>query len=170
MSEKMRGILLAIGLFGLAAGAAGCGGNGNDLAQFTGTWEYTQSLVTLSCPGQGDLQGTLGSTERWGGGVSSDLVNLNPSIFDFGTQCFYPFDVKDKIATIQPAQTCKPIDVNGNPVDEAPTSWTFTLTSATTAVESLAANDMIILSGVPTDPPTACTLSGSATLKKVATD
>lgn len=166
MSEKTRGILLAIGLFGLATGATGCGGNGNDLAQFTGTWQYSQSLVTLSCPGQTDLQGTLGTSERWGGGVSSDLVNLNTSIFDFGTQCFYTFDVKDKIATIQMGQMCSPIDGNGTPIDEVPTSWTFTLTSATTAVEQLATSDKINILGTPTE----CTVIGSAALKKVAND
>src|SRR5581483_9403410 len=48
MTDKTRGIFLALTV---SAAAAGCGGSSNDLAQFTGTWKYTQSLGTLSCTG-----------------------------------------------------------------------------------------------------------------------
>jgi hypothetical protein len=158
MTDKTRGILLALMVVTVSA-AAGCGGSSsNNLEQFTGTWKYTQSLGTLSCTGQADQQGLLGSSKLWAQGVSSDLVDLSPSIFDPTTQCFYAFDVKGKVATIQPGQTCNFSDGAGGLIDETPTTWTFTLTSATTAdevlTESLAS--------------ASCTLTGMATLEKVA--
>ncbi len=57
MTDKTRGILLVLGFLTVAAGAVGCGGgnsninsssSGNsEVAQFTGTWMYTQSSVTF---------------------------------------------------------------------------------------------------------------------------
>jgi hypothetical protein len=159
MAEKTRGILLAIGLFGFAAVAVGCGGNGNDLDQFTGTWQYTSSQGTYTCPGQPDGSGPYGTTKRWGTAASADLVDMTPSIFDFGTQCFYLFDVKDKVATIQPAQTCQFFDSTGGTHEEAPSMWTFTLTSATTAVENFQSSIDAM-----------CALTAGGELKRVSTD
>jgi hypothetical protein len=157
MTDKTRGILLVLGFLTVSATAAGCGGNGNDLQQFVGTWMYTQSQGTLSCQGQTDQMGMLGNSMQWGVGVSSDLVDLTPHLFDAGTQCFYEFDVKNKVATIKPAQTCNLSDGVGGLIEEDPSSWTFTLTSATTADETFT-----------TTIATTCTFSGVANLKKVS--
>jgi hypothetical protein len=159
MTDKTRGILLVLGFLTVSATAAGCGGSGNnDLDQFVGTWTYTQSQGTLSCQGSTDQSGTLGGSKRWGLGLSNDLVDLTPELFDTGTQCFYTFDAKDKVATIVPAQTCNFSDGAGGLVEEDPSSWTFTLTSATTAEEMFM-----------TTIATTCTFTGTATLKKVST-
>ncbi len=159
MTDKTRGILLVLGFLTVSATAAGCGGDGSDLAQFTGTWQYTQSMGTLSCPGAADQTGILGTTKLWDSGVTSDLVDMSPSVLDPTTQCFYTFDVKNKVATLQANQTtCAITDGVGDHVaDETPTSWTFTLTSATTA-------DEVLTTSIP-----PCTLTGMATLKKVVT-
>ncbi len=169
MTDETRGTFLVFSLLIASVAAAGCGGgssNNNsstdahaaELAQFTGTWQYTQSMGTLSCPGSADSSGLLGTTKQWDSGVTSDLVDMSPAILDFTVQCFYTFAVNDKIATIMPGQSCGITDGAGTQVaTETPTSWTFTLTSATTADEMLATSI----------PP--CTLTGIATLKKIAT-
>jgi hypothetical protein len=84
---------------------------------------------------------------------------MTPEVFDAGTQCFYQFDVKDKVATLTaaPVQTCNFGDGAGGLVEEDPNSWTFTLTSATTADEQF----MVTIA-------TTCTFSGMANLKKVS--
>jgi hypothetical protein len=157
MTDKTRGILLVLGLLAVTATAAGCGGSSNDLEQFVGTWMYTQSQGVLSCQGQTDQMGMLGNSKHWGMGISHDLVDLTPSLFDAGTQCFYQFDVKDKVATIQAAQTCNFSDGLGGLIEEDPSSWTFTLTGPTAAEETFM-----------TTIATTCTLTGQATLKKVS--
>jgi hypothetical protein len=162
MTDKTRGnhpfLGVVLSLLAVTTTAAGCGGSSNDLTQFTGTWQYTQSMGTLSCTGSPDSTGLLGITKQWDTGVTSDLVDMTPALFDPTTQCFYAFDVKDKVATIQPGQTCGLTDGLGTQVGtETPTTWTFTLTSSTTADEVLATSI----------PP--CTLTGMATLKKIAT-
>lgn len=165
MTDKTRGILLVrwlLGFLTVSASVAGCGGDGNDLAQFTGTWSYTQSMLTVSCTGQADQSGSYGGSKQWNQGVTSDLVDMTPSPVDLliageFVQCFYTFDVKDKKASIHAGQTCTFPDATGaSLVDETPTSWTFTLTSATEGEEVF--NTSL--------PP--CTLTGMATLKKVA--
>lgn len=159
MTDKTRGILLVLGFLTVSATAAGCGGDGNDLAQFTGTWKYNQAMAmgTLSCPGSPDQTGGLGATKVLNQGSTSDLVDMTPALFDPTTQCFYTFDVKGKVATIRPGQMCSLTDGVGDPlVDETPTSWTFTLTSATTA-------DEVFITSLP-----PCTLTAMATLDKVA--
>src|SRR5664279_1657876 len=92
MANSRRGRFLVIGLIGAATAALGaCGDNGSTgdargpFAEFTGTWKYTQSMATFSCPGQADQTGTLGTHKEWGEGVKSDLVDLT-------TSCNYLFD------------------------------------------------------------------------------
>ncbi len=90
---------------------------------------------------------------------------MTPTFLDGATQCFYTFDVKGKVATIKPMQICSFLDAsgqpilddNGQPIVDAPSAWTFTLTSATTADEQF----MVTIA-------TTCTLTGQATLKKVS--
>jgi hypothetical protein len=162
MAKNRLGSVALVGLVGfvaVAATAAGCGSDGNNLTQFTGTWTYTASQGTLACPGQQTLQGILGTTKEWREGLSSALVDLSPLIFDPTISCYFAFDVKDKVATIQAGQTCGFDDGTGtgNLIPDVPVSWTFTLLSATTAEETLT-----------TTVDTTCTLTGSGTLKKVA--
>jgi hypothetical protein len=168
MANSKRGRSLVIGLIGMVTAALGaCGDNGSTgnargpFAEFTGTWEYTASAGTLSCPGVADQQGSLGTTKRFVEGVATDLVDLSPSILDPATQCFYTYDVTNKVASITPSQTCTFDDGTGTggTVQDAPTSWTFTLLSATTAEETLTTTFAM-----------TCTLTGSATLKKVGKD
>lgn len=159
MANGRRGSFLVIALVGLATAMLGCGDNGDNLTQFVGTWQYTQSAATLSCPGQSDLTGTLGSKKNWGEGVSSDLVDLGTSAIDPSTFCDYSFDVNDKIASIKAGQTCTLTDATGAPFMEVPSSWQFKLLSATTAEETL----MTVIDST-------CSFTGSATLKKVSRD
>jgi hypothetical protein len=160
MAKNRLGSVALVGLVGLVALAttsAGCGDDGSNLTQFTGTWTYTASQGTLACPGQTALTGTLGSNKQWSEGVSSALVDLSPLIFDSTVFCYFNFDVKDKVATIQAGQTCSFSDGAGGFIPDVPTAWTFTLLSATAAEEMLTAT-----------VDTTCTLTGTGTLKKVA--
>ena len=146
------------GLVGLALAlvTVGCGDDGNDLSLFVGTWKYTTSNATFSCPGQTDQTGPLASMKHWGGGVKSALVDLSST-------CDYLFDVANKKATIQKDQTCTFDDGTGGLGIETPNSWVFTLLSATTADE--------VVNTVNTfSDGTACTLTATGTLDKISKD
>ena len=145
------------GLLGLALAAIGCGDDGNGLAEFEGTWKYIQSPAQFSCPGDPVQTGTFGTMKDWRQGVKSPLV-------DFSTNCNYRFDVKGKVASIQKSQTCDFFDNNGDPASEAPNSWVFTLTSATTAEEKVETVTTFI-DGV------SCVLTATmSTLEKISKD
>jgi hypothetical protein len=160
MAKNGLGCAIVIGFIGLAVAAGGCGDNGsNELEGFVGTWQYTESAATLSCPGQTDQTGTLGSKKNWGEGVSSDLVDLGTSVIDGSTFCDYTFDVKDKIASIKLGQTCTLTDVTGAAFLEEPSSWVFSLLSPTTAEETM-------MTVIDSD----CSFIGSAKLKKISKD
>jgi hypothetical protein len=156
MGITMRGRFLIAGVFSLALAAIGCGDDGNDVGQFVGTWKYTTSNATFSCPSQPDQTGPLASMKHWGGGIKSDLVDLT-------TSCDYLFDVNDKKATIQKAQNCTFDDGSGAPATEVPSSWLFTLLSPSTAEETV---DTVTTfsDGV------ACNLRASSTLEKISTN
>jgi hypothetical protein len=151
--------LVVIGLLGLvvSAGATlGCGGDGDNLAEFVGTWKYTAGDVTFACPGQADSAISLGNLKAFHLGIKSDLVDLS-------SNCGYRFDVKDKVASIQQGQTCAFDDGNGGTATESPTSWTFTLNSATTSEETLTTATTFI-------DGTVCTISGTSHLEKISKD
>ena len=152
-------ILGVVGLLGLALAAIGCGDDGDDLTQFVGTWKYSSSTARFTCTDGTDISGPLTSSmKHWGGGVTSDLVDLT-------TDCDYRFDVKNKQANIQKPQTCMFDDGSntGSQATESPTSWLFTLLSATTAEEKLETVTTFV-DGV------ACTLTAGSMLDKISTD
>ena len=150
--------LALLGLLGLAVATLGCGDDGNNLAEFVGTWKYTNTGVTFACPNQADTPISLGNQKTFHLGIKSDLVDLS-------SICDYRFDVSDKVAAIQKLQTCQFDDGSGNGTNatEAPTSWTFTLNSATTAEEKLTTATTFI-------DGTICTIDGVAHLEKISKD
>lgn len=159
MAKTVSGKFWIRGLIGLALALVnvGCGDDGNSLAEFQGTWKYIQSPAQFSCPGDPVQTGSFGTTKDWRQGVKSALV-------DFSTNCDYRFDVNGKVASIQKTQTCDLLDNNGDPASEAPNSWVFTLTSATTAEEKVETVTTFI-DGV------SCTLTATmSTLEKISKD
>jgi len=152
----MRGLVLFAGMFVLALAATGCGDDGNDIGQFVGTWKYTTSNATFSCPGQADQTGPLASMKRWGGGIKSDLVDLT-------TSCDYLFDVANKVATIQKPQNCSFDDGSGGTATEVPASWVFTLLSPSTAEEK-------VMTVTTFSDGVACNLTATGTLDKISTN
>jgi hypothetical protein len=154
-SDKFLVVVGLLGLVGLAGAALGCGGDGDNLAEFVGTWTYNDSNVTFVCPGGTEMPFPL-DLKAFHLGIKSDLVDLS-------SICGYRFDVKDKVASIQQGQSCALLDNNGDPVTESPTSWTFTLNSATTAEETLTTAATFI-------DGTVCTISGTSHLDKISKD
>jgi len=155
MANSRLGRFCIVGLVGLAGAALGCGDDGSTLPQFVGTWKYTGSSIAFSCPNQAPQAIPL-TQKTWRLGAKSDLVDLS-------SNCAYKFDVNDKIATIQTGQTCAFDDANGAPAVESPTTWVFTLTSATSAVEQVTTVTTFV-DGV------MCTIDGSAMLDKLTKD
>ena len=150
---NLRVVLLG-SFLGLICAGLGCGGdNAAGVADYLGTWTYTQQQATETCPGQSPISIDLGTTKDLREGVKSDLV-------DVSTICNYRFDIKDKIASIQSGQSCSFNDGTGGTAVETPSSWTFTLTSATTAAEKFTAVDTLSNS-------TACSFDGIATLERL---
>jgi hypothetical protein len=156
MAKNRSGRYLLVGLAGLAAATLGCGGSSDNLAEFVGTWKYGASAVTFACPGQADSPISLGNLKAFHLGIKSDLVDLS-------SICDYRFDVKDKVASIQQGQSCAFDDGNGGTATESPTSWTFTLNSATTSEETLTTATTFI-------DGTICTISGTSHLDKISKD
>jgi hypothetical protein len=157
MAKKSLGSVAVTMFVGLATAASalatGCGDSGNGLAQFVGTWEYTGSIGTFACPGAPTSAASFGGKKMWGQGISSDLVDLTFT-------CDYRFDTADKIATIQPNQTCLLTDPStGTTSTDMPSAWTFTLTGPSTAEEKATTMDDL-----------GCTLDVQAQLKKVSKD
>jgi len=154
-NSRLRMLLLG-SFVGLAGAGLGCGGNdASGVSDYVGTWSYTQQQATESCPGQSDLSINLGTTKDLREGVKSDLV-------DTSTICNYRFDIKDKIASVQSGQSCSFNDGSGT-ATETPSSWTFTLTSATTAEEKFTAVDTL-------SSGTVCSFTGVAHLERLTKD
>jgi hypothetical protein len=152
MAKNRLGSAVVISLsLGLATAMQACGDNGDSLSQFVGTWEYTQSVGTFACTGVAPAENDLTGRKIWGEGVMSSLVDLSDS-------CFYRFDVKDKVATIQATQTC----TFSNGDLETPSSWRFSLLSPTEA-EEVVATSVDELTG-------PCTFNASSKLTKISKD
>jgi hypothetical protein len=170
MSRSRSNVRLgALVLATMAVAALGCGGSSDAAAQFTGTWHYDMATGPLDCGGDIIPQAPLGN-KTFAPGVSSALVDVSASPLDDLVYCDFEFDVAGPIATAQPQQSCA---LTGGNAVVTIASWTFTLTSATTADE--VANTNVVVAGQPTstDPtpaPSSCTFVLMAKLTKVAKD
>jgi hypothetical protein len=155
----------------LALMAAGCGDSAEDPVEaFVGTWVYTSVAVgSADCPGHSSLDETPTGNKVFARGighpifdmktVAHPLVDLTPLTLDRNIVCDFTFDVNDAgtLATGVVGQGCA---LRGGDLFTL-TSWTFSLTSATTA-------DEIAKADIASDPN--CTYSMMAQLNRVSKD
>ncbi len=140
---------LAVALSALAALGAGCGNDGGAATtataadDFVGTWLYsTDTQSVLQCDNGNTRDQPPNPNKRLAHGVSAALVDLSESPLFPGDFCDFAFDVSGPVATAQPNQTCALTSLDSLTIDQPdgqPPSWTFSLTSATTAEEVIKA-------------------------------
>lgn len=152
------------------AGVGGCGGTAADPADaFVGTWQYDQSTGAINCPNSAPIDETPIGNKTFGFGVSAPLVDLTPSPVDSMTICNTGFDISGPVATARTDVGCT---ITGGDVVTID-SWTFSLTSATTAEEKAATTLHITMPAVaPATTPTTstCAYTSMAVLTRVAKD
>jgi hypothetical protein len=155
----------------LAVALVGCGDStSTDPADaFVGTWHYDQSSGAITCPNSDPLDEAPIGNETFGFGVSAPLVDLTPTPVDLATFCNTYFDISGAVATARTDASCT---ITGGDIVTVD-SWTFSLTSATTAEEKAATTLHITLPAVaPATTPTTstCAYTSMALLTRVAKD
>jgi hypothetical protein len=173
-APKTASVLALLGtVAALGAALGGCGDStSTDPADaFVGTWHYDQSTGSIVCPNSDPIDEAPIGNKTFGLGVSAPLVDLTPSPFDPATFCNTDFDISASGA-VATARTDASCTVTGGDVVTIG-AWTFSLTSATTAVEKAAATIHITMSPVaPATTPTTstCAFTSMAVLTRVAKD
>ena len=139
----------------MAIALAGCDSGTPSIDEFAGVWKYTESAGSATCSADSQLRtfNFKGLHKTLGRGVTSDLVDLS--------NCDYKFDVKDKVATIQPSQLC---DL-GDGDSETVTAITLTLNGPTDMEETMMVVDNLASTGLGT-----CNVTETGRLQKISKD
>jgi hypothetical protein len=167
---------LTVALSAVAALGAGCGNDGgaattpNAADDFVGTWLYsTDTQSVLQCENGNDTNQPPQPNKTFAHGASAALVDLSESPILPGVFCDFAFDVSGPVATAQPNQACALTSLDNLTIDQpdgqAP-SWTFSLTSATTAEEVIKATAHFSVSG----QPNSCSWTLAAHLTRISKD
>ena len=150
---RVMGVALALALAPLLL-AAGCGSDGGSnpstvrTDEFVGAWTYSgmlQPVCTGLTPDPVDLTGQIMTITKTG------PTQLQATL---GASCTVNFNVSGGTASAASGQSCS-FDVSGVPASVSFTSWTLTLTTATSISSSVSGTAFGI-----------CTISGAGTLTK----
>jgi hypothetical protein len=171
MTSRARLALQAASTLALLGAVAlgGCGDTTDPADQFAGTWHYDQSSGAITCPLSDPIDEAPTGNKLFGLGVSAPLVDLSSSPVDPMTFCNTNFDISGVVATARTDAGCTITGGDLVTVD----SWTFSLTSATTAEEKAATTLHITTPAVaPATTPTTstCAYKSMALLTRVAKD
>jgi hypothetical protein len=159
----------AAALLGVALGGCGDSTSTDPADAFVGTWHYDQSSGAITCPNSDPIDEAPIGNKTFGLGVSAPLVDLTPSPVDPATFCNTYFDISGAVATAHTDASCT---ITGGDIVTVD-SWTFSLTSPTTAEEKAATTLHITMPAVPpaTTPTTStCAFASMAVLTRVAKD
>ncbi len=156
MSDRRLGFRIGVAVV-LAGGLAACGGGGEDVTQFIGTWMYTSGTETISCPGREPVTGILTGNVTLAKGIESPLVAT-------GKSCTIKLDVAGNTATARPGQTC-PLTLNTVTGTTAVTNYMFSV-NGITGTEGTGAT--IAAMAATGGPSVTCQYTGTGTLKKVS--
>lgn len=133
----------------------GCGGgDGENLDQFVGTWQYTSGTVTTNC-GSGSTTEQQSGNTVFSKGITSDLVSV-------ADQCTFKLEVTGNTASTAAGQTCAVVESGVN-FTLTVTAYTFTV-SGTVADESFSAT----LQAAGGTGVINCTLTSTAKMQKVS--
>jgi hypothetical protein len=175
MSTRARFVPRTASVLALLGAVAlgGCGGDATTVDPadaFVGTWHYDQSTGAITCPPPtGPIDEAPLGNMTFGVGVSAPLVDLTPSPVDPATFCNLNFDISGAVATARTDATCTITGGDTVTVD----SWTFSLTSATTAEEKASVSIHSTVAPIPpatTSTTTVCQYTSMALLTRVAKD
>jgi hypothetical protein len=136
---------------------------------FVGAWHYDQSSGAITCPMSDPIPASPTGNKTFAPGATAALVDLTPTPIDPMTICNTEFDISGPVATAHTDVGCT---ITGGDVVTVD-SWTFSLTSATTAKEVVAESLHITTAPVPpaTMPMTkVCAFNSMALLTRVAKD
>ena len=170
MSTRARfAPLAALALLGVVLGGCGDTTTVDPADAFVGTWHYDQSTGAIMCPLADPIDEAPIGNKTFGYGVEAPLVDLTASPVDPATFCNTYFDISGPVATARTDASCT---ITGGDIVTVD-SWTFSLTSATTAKEVVAESLHITTAPVPpaTMPMTkVCAFNSMALLTRVAKD
>jgi hypothetical protein len=155
------GTLLAIAMMAGSLQACSSSGNGGgaSASKFIGTWHPTSGTVTTTCPGLGTDTSAVVDNIIWAMGVSSDLVQTDPS-----TSCVLTAHITGSTAAGTGAP-CTVSDGAGGTATITITSYTFVLgADGQTGTENGSGTVVDNNGGVSI----TCTLSETAAYQKVS--
>lgn len=157
---------ILLGSLVLALGACGGGSSGGGgVAKIKGTWKSTTYLQTVNCgPTLGSVANMGPTTVIWGGGISADLIQTDPS-----TSCTINADVTGYTASALPGQTCLINDAaDGATINITLTAYSFSLSADfQTATEAGSGSALVNFTADGTSA--TCTYTLQATYTKIGT-
>ncbi len=159
----MRTISTAIlGSVVLMLGACGSSSGGGNLSKIKGTWQPISYSSKVDCGANGAVEDTTGSNITWSMGVSSDLVQTDPS-----TTCIINANLVASTATAVPGQTCVVQDSSGDTISISLTQYAFSLSADfQTASEAGSGHAQVTF---PDNTTASCSYSIQAQYHKIGT-
>jgi hypothetical protein len=138
----------AIGMVGLAIGLclSACGGTGDGVEPFLGTWHPISGTIRTACPGAVPTTENPGRDVRWSAGVDTDLVSTTAL-----TPCRLKADVMARTAIGVPDDKCTVADGTGGTSNVILNRYTFAVSlDGRTATESAGGQITRVDEGVAT--------------------
>jgi hypothetical protein len=153
-SIKTTTLVAALGLALAACG--GSGGQDQEIARFTGTWNATSGTMVVTCPGENDTWSVTGNV-RWDKGLASDLIQATPP-------CIVNADVIGSTAA-GAGQACSYDDGVGGTATLTRPSYTFVLAPDGRTARENASGTIVDANG---GGSVTCTISETASYTKLA--
>ena len=156
---RIFGTVLAIATLAGSLQACSSSGGGAAASKFIGTWHPSSGTVTTTCPGAGTDTSSVTTNLIWSMGVSSDLVQTDPS-----TSCVLNANITGSTASGTGAP-CSFSDGSGGTATLTISSYTFALAAdGQTAQENGSGTFVDNNTGVTI----TCSLSETAAYQKIS--